>query len=119
MDLIKLILIIILILFLIRLLQKLFKVKPRKKFRRLKPRKKIFLKAKTKAKADRKYYKLLNKLRKDNNKEPTKDKKFRIVINASHITIRYRKGKSGHWGRQKVRKYLLEKHNIVKNYIMK
>jgi hypothetical protein len=42
---------------------------------------------------------------------PSHNELFRIVINASHITIR-RRGFSGHWGRQKVRKYLLEKHGL-------
>ncbi len=95
------------IIILLRILKKLFLKK-----------KKIFLSAKIKAKADWKFKKLLNKFKQEHNREPTRDELFRIIINASHITIRRRGGK-GHWGRQKVRKYLLEKHEIVKNFIMR
>ena len=81
-------------------------------------RKKPFLSYKVKSKADRKFYKLLNRFKMKYHREPDKGEKFRIAINASHITIR-RRGKGGHWGRQKVRKYLLEKHNIVKKYTIR
>lgn len=80
--------------------------------------KKPFLSDKVKAKADWKYTKLLNKFRRIHHRQPTHDELFRIVINASHITIR-RRGKGGHWGRQKVRKYLLEKNSIKDDYVMK
>ena len=82
-------------------------------------RKKIFLTPKTKSKADMKFNKLLTKFRREHKRKPTKNDLFRVVINASHLTVRYRKGRGGHWGRQKVRKYLLEKHKIVKNYRMR
>lgn len=69
-------------------------------------------------KADWKYQKLLSQFRKRYHRNPKNDEEFRIIINASHITIR-RKGFKGHWGRQKVRKYLLEKHNVVDKYTMR
>lgn len=72
-----------------------------------------------KAKADRKFNKLLRRFKRShNNKNPTKNELFRIIISASHITLR-RNTKRGHWGRQKVRKYLLEKNGVVDNYKMK
>jgi hypothetical protein len=121
------ILILIFIFFLIKFLKELFS-KPKKKFKK-KPskRKKVFLTAKTKAKADRKYGKLLAEFKRKHKRKPSKDDLFRVVIAASHHTFpvkgrnvrRWTKGKRGHWNRQKVRKYLLEKHNIVKNYKMK
>lgn len=77
-----------------------------------------YLSAKVKAKANRKFYKLLNRFKETHHHKPTKEELFRIIINASHITIR-RRGGRGHWGRQKIRKYLLEKHNIVENYKMR
>jgi hypothetical protein len=78
----------------------------------------IFLSDRIKAKADWKFKKLLTKFKHEHKRKPTRDELFRLIINASHITIR-RKGQKGHWGRQKVRKYLLEKHDIVNNYIMR
>ena len=87
-------------------------------FKRLLPKEKdLFLSEKIKAKADWKFKKLLNKFKQKYQRNPTQNELFRIIINASHITIR-RKGKKGHLGRQKVRKYLLEKHGIVKKYAM-
>ncbi len=81
-------------------------------------RKKRYLSRKIKQKADRKYSKLLHRFKRNKRRNPHKNEKFRIIINASHITIR-RRGKVGHWGRQKVRKYLLEKHKAVDKYKMK
>ncbi|MEK6894645.1 MAG: hypothetical protein AABX10_04230 [Nanoarchaeota archaeon] len=71
-----------------------------------------------KIKADRKFKKLLNKFKRKNKRDPTKNELFRIIISASHITIR-RANNRGHWGRQRVRKYLLEKHKVVKKYLMR
>ena len=98
------------------------------KVRRKQPqRKKLFLPPKIKSKADRKYSMILNKFKRNHKRKPTKDDLFRIVITASHHTYpvkgrnsrRWMRGNSGHWKRQKVRKYLLEKHNIVERFIMK
>ena len=93
----------------------LLKLQQRKFVRKLK---KLFLSKGVKAKADRKFSKLLHKFKRKHRRNPTRDELFRIVINASHITIR-RKGGKGHWGRQKVRKYLLESHQVVKKYVMR
>jgi len=124
------ILILILIILIIRFIKKLFSA-PKKRFKKKKKkstkRKKVFLTAKTKAKADRKYRKLLSEFKRKHKRIPTKDDLFRVVITASHHTFpvkgrnvrKWTKGKRGHWNRQKVRKYLLEKHKIVENYIMK
>ncbi|PIN81330.1 hypothetical protein COV13_01670 [Candidatus Woesearchaeota archaeon CG10_big_fil_rev_8_21_14_0_10_32_9] len=79
---------------------------------------KLKLSKKVKIKADKKYEKLLAKFKKLKKRSPNKNDKFRLIINASHITIR-RKGIKGHWGRQKVRKYLLEKHKVVDKYKMR
>jgi len=70
---------------------------------------------------------LLNKFKKTHRRKPTKDDLFRVVIAASHHTFpvkgrnvrRWTKGRQGHMNRQKVRKYLLEKHGIVKKYTMR
>jgi hypothetical protein len=42
---------------------------------------------------------------------PNRTELIRIAINSSHILVR-RKGKIGHWRRQKVRKVLLERQEI-------
>jgi hypothetical protein len=77
-----------------------------------------FISSKIKSRADRKFSKLFFRFKKEHNRNPNHDELFRIVINASHITIRL-PGKRGHFERQKIRKYLLEKHEIVKNYKIK
>ena len=81
-------------------------------------KKQLFLSGRIKRKADRKFNKLLNKFKREHKRNPTRNELFRIVINASHITIR-RRGHKGHWGRQKVRKYLSEKNHIVKEFTMR
>jgi hypothetical protein len=86
-----------------------------------------FLTQETRLKADRKYAKLLSAFIERNNRKPSKDEKFRLVITASHHVFpvkgrnsrRWMRGKRGHWKRQRVRKYLLEKHDIVKDYKMR
>ena len=80
-----------------------------------------------KVKSDKKFKKLLSRFKKRNRRNPTKKELFRIIIGASHHTFpvkgrnvrRWTKGKVGHWNRQKIRKYLLEKHKVVKNYKMR
>ena len=47
----------------------------------------------------------IKKFKKEHKRSPTRDELFRIVIQASHITIR-RRGNKAHWGRQKVRKFV-------------
>ncbi|PIN86883.1 hypothetical protein COV19_02655 [Candidatus Woesearchaeota archaeon CG10_big_fil_rev_8_21_14_0_10_44_13] len=51
-------------------------------------------------------------------KEPNKNQMYRLAINSSHDTLRTR-GAKGHWGRQKIRKKILEGKNVVKKYEMK
>jgi len=77
-----------------------------------------FISDKIKKRADRKFDKLIYRFKKRHKRSPTHDELFRIVINVSHMTI-LMPGKTGHWKRQRVRKYLLEKNHIVKNYIMR
>lgn len=110
---------IILIIFGIMLIYLIFKfIKNIFKLIRKRVPRKVFLSRSIRAKADRKYYKLYGQFKRKYHREPNKNEKFRIIINASHITIR-RRGKSGHWGRQKVRKYLLEKNKIVHKFVMR
>jgi hypothetical protein len=88
---------------------------------------KVFLPASIKSKADRKYSKLLSKFRRGHKRKPSNNDLFMTVVTASHHTYpvkgknsrRWMRGKGGHWLRQRVRKYLSEKHGIVENYIMK
>lgn len=95
--------------------------------RLLSKRRKIFLSGKSKSKAERKYRKLLAQFNRKHKRKPSKDDLFKIVITASHHTFpvkgknsrNWMRGRKGHWKRQKVRKYLLEKHNIVENFRMK
>jgi len=49
------------------------------------------------------------------NKQPTKNQMYRLAINSSHDTLKTR-GAKGHWGRQKIRKMLLEGKGVVKKY---
>lgn len=62
-------------------------------------------------KAIGKYNKLLHLFIQKNKRHPNKSEVGRI-INASHTTIKYRRGRSGHRGRQKVRHYLFNLHGI-------
>ncbi len=124
------ILILVFTLFFIRFLAELFS-KRKKKFERKKQkpkkRKTDFLSKKIKSKAERKYRKLLVEFKKKNKRKASKNDLFKVVIAASHHTFpvkgrnvkKWTKGTRGHWNRQKVRKYLLEKHKIVENYKMK
>ena len=99
--------------------------KPRRGRRRVS--KKPYLSKRFKNKADRKYRMLLKKWKQKHKRVPNKNEKFRIVIAASHHTYpvkgrnsrRWMRGKKGHWKRQRVRKYLLEKHKIVDDFVMK
>ncbi len=81
-------------------------------------RKRAPLSGRLKRKADIKFNTLLDVFKNKNKHNPAKNEMFGMAVNASHLTIK-KKGSSGHWKRQKVRKYLLEKHNIVKDYKMR
>ncbi len=80
--------------------------------------KQIFLSIRIRLKADRKFNKLINKFRRKYQRNPAKSELFRMAISASHITIK-QKGHKGHLRRQKIRKYLLEKHHIVREFKMR
>ena len=118
--------------FLIRFFKRLFSKKKQHRIKVSKKKKRStkkirFLSAKAKRKADLKYSKILAKFKREHKRKPTKNDLFRIVITASHHTLpvrgknsrRWMRGKGGHWKRQKVRRYLLEKHKIVEKYKMK
>ncbi len=68
--------------------------------------------------ADSAFAKRLSKFKKKHKRNPNRNEIFLIIVNASHDAVKRRGGK-GHWTRQRVRKYLLEKNNIAKNYKMK
>tara|TARA_Y100000310_G_scaffold244630_1_gene249450 strand:- start:5649 stop:6029 length:381 start_codon:yes stop_codon:yes gene_type:complete len=113
---------VLIIWFFIRILKRIFtkpKVRLRTKRKVLYSSKRKFLTHKTKSRSEYHYKKLISKFKRKHNKEPSKNERVRMAIHASHIVIKYRKGKSGHWGRQKIRKYLLEKHGVVDKFRMR
>lgn len=101
---------------LVRVLQKLLQIARRKRF--VQKQKEIALSPEIKAEADGKLGKLLNRFRHKYGRYPQRDELFGLIVQTSHITIRKR-GIKGHWARQRIRKYLLEKHGVVKNFIMR
>ena len=103
-SLIRIIIFILILYFLFKLFKTIFK--------------KPFLSKHLKYKSEQKYHKLHYRFVKARYREPDKNEKFRMVIQASHIAHRHR-GSKGHWVRQKIRKHLLEKHKIVHKYIMR
>jgi hypothetical protein len=131
---IHVLIILMVVIAILRYLYDILRKRPRKYKRVRRPRQRRrqrgrwpFLSPRIKAKAERKYRKLLSKFKRRHRRKPSKDDLFGIVVTASHHTFpvkgrnvrRWTKGKRGHRNRQKVRKYLLEKHKIVKNYRMK
>lgn len=76
------------------------------------PKKRPFLASHVKEKARGKFGKLLDRFKREKKREPTRNERIRLAINASHMTIK-RRGKRGHWKRQKVRKVLLEEQGIL------
>jgi hypothetical protein len=83
----------------------------------LKP-KRIFLPARIKVLANKKFNLMKYRFKKRYKREPSKEEYFRMIIQISHLIYRKR-GNKAHWKRQRVRKYLLEKNRIVKEYIMR
>ncbi|SRR4030042_2687846 len=70
-----------------------------------------FLSRKLRARAHRNLNKRLRKFKLRHKREPTRNEFMRLVIKTSHDIIK-RRGKRGHWVRQKIRKVLLEEHGI-------
>ncbi len=66
----------------------------------------------TELKAVRDHNKYVHNFIRAHKRGPTRYELGRIIRGASHETIKYRKGKSGHWGRQKIRRYLFNLHKI-------
>lgn len=77
----------------------------------VRPKKRPFLASHVKKKARGKNQKLIDKFIRENGREPTRGELIRLAIRASHLAIKKR-GRSGHWKRQKVRKVLLEERGI-------
>ncbi|MGV8163115.1 MAG: hypothetical protein ACP5N2_07320 [Candidatus Nanoarchaeia archaeon] len=77
-----------------------------------------FVSEKIKNKADSKYELLLIRFKQNYSRQPTHHELFGLVVEVSHAIIKM-PGKTGHSRRQRVRKYLLEKNKIVKNYRMR
>ena len=102
-------------------------LKSLQKRRYIQKQKRVFLSKRIRRKADIKFNKLLSKFKNKRRRNPTKDELFSIVNTSSHHvhpvkgrnSRRWTRGKSGHWKRQRVRKYLLEKHQVVKNFKMR
>jgi hypothetical protein len=70
------------------------------------------LSSKTERKSIRKHNKLVHIFTKRNRRNPNRHEIGGLIITASHLTIKYKRGRSGHWGRQKVREYLFNLHGI-------
>ena len=72
-----------------------------------------------KVRAYRDFNKRLNEwMQKHPNRKPTGNEMYRLAINSSHDTLRTR-GAKGHWGRQKIRKMILEGNRVVERYYAK
>ena len=66
----------------------------------------------TQKRAIRDYNRYVRNFVKKNKRNPNRRELGRIVRGASHETISYRKGKSGHWKRQWLRQYIYGLHKI-------
>ena len=66
---------------------------------------------KIKRRSVKKLKKLKRKFRKKNRRNPSRRELGRLIISASHIAYR-RRGKKGHWVRQRIREYLFNMHGI-------
>ena len=72
---------------------------------------KPFLPKRVKIKAGRKFNQRIAIFKRKHHRQPNRNELIRIAINTSHICER-RRGKRGHWFRQKIRGYLLESKGI-------
>ena len=59
----------------------------------------------------------LYKFKKKYKRNPNRNEMFLIVVTTSHDVVK-QLGRKGHWTRQRVRKYLLEKNKIRVSYRM-
>jgi len=121
-DIVKFVVIVLVIVIIVRWILRLLGKGKRIPKRRPLPRfrgkiVRAYLPPRMKARAERKYKKRLRIWRTQHKRNPSKSEKFTIVVSASHTVVRSH-SKWGHWERQKIRKYLLEKHKIVKKYTM-
>jgi hypothetical protein len=87
-----------------------------------------YLSRKYQVKADRKFNMLLSKFKRTHRRKPTRAEMIKPIITGASHHVFPAKGRNakpwtrrgrGHKNRQRVRKYLLEKHGIVKNYRMR
>ncbi|MFH1290330.1 MAG: hypothetical protein ABIH92_02885 [Nanoarchaeota archaeon] len=76
-----------------------------------------FLKVELQKKADSCFAKRLRDFKKKHNRKPDRNEIFLLVVSTSHDAIKQRT-RIGHRTRQRVRKYLLLKNNIRKDYKM-
>jgi uncharacterized membrane protein len=72
----------------------------------------------TKSRADRAFNSLIIQFEHRYDRVPSRRELFRGAIEASHI-IEKSRGWTGHCERQRIRKYLLEKNKVVKNFRMR
>ncbi|MFA6073608.1 MAG: hypothetical protein WC758_05835 [Candidatus Woesearchaeota archaeon] len=71
--------------------------------------------AETQNRADEIFNRLIYQFEQKYERSPNRNEIFRRAINASHI-VEKKRGLIGHLQRQRIRKYLLEKNKIVRNY---
>jgi len=73
------------------------------------------LSPKTKKKSVKKLNKLIRKFKRKNRRKPNRKELRFLIVQASHMACR-RRGKRGHWIRQRIREYLNNMHgrNFVK-----
>jgi hypothetical protein len=88
----------------------------RRRKRILKEKNKL-LSHRTKQISYKKFENIISRFRLKHKRYPDKNEFFKIAIDVSHIVVK-RNGFKGHWERQCIRKYLLEKNKVVKEYNM-
>lgn len=59
-----------------------------------------------------KHNNLIKQFIQKNRRNPTRYELGKIVVHASHLTLKYKKGQSGHLVRQRIRHYLFNLHGI-------
>jgi hypothetical protein len=76
------------------------------------------LPAEIKISADRNFNIAIKRFQELHGRKPNKNEKIGIAVKISHYITR-RDGWEGHWTRQKIRKYLLEKNKVVGKFMMR